>query len=48
MAKRAFDVGYRRLEWFCHKEDFESISVAKRIGFKYEGVYRNYGVAKGF
>ena len=47
MAKRAFDVGYRRLEWFCHKEDSRSILDAKTIGFKYEGVFRNYGIVKG-
>jgi hypothetical protein len=47
MAKRAFGGGYRRLEWFCNKEDSELVSTAKEIGFKYEGVFRNYGVVKG-
>ena len=47
MAKRAFGVGFRRLEWFCNKEDSELVSTAKEIGFKYEGVFRNYGVVKG-
>lgn len=47
MANRAFDVGYRRLEWFCNKEDSELVSTAKEIGLKYEGVFRNYGVVKG-
>jgi hypothetical protein len=47
MANCAFGVGYRRLEWFCNKEDSELVSTAKEIGFKYEGVFRNYGVVKG-
>ena len=47
MARKAFELGYRRLEWFCHTLHSQSVSAAKRLGFSYEGVFRNYRVAKG-
>ncbi len=47
MAREAFELGYRRLEWFCHTLNSQSVSAAKRFGFSYEGVFRNYRVSKG-
>jgi len=47
MAKKAFELGFRRLEWFCHTLNSQSVSTAKQLGFSYEGVFRNYRVIKG-
>ena len=47
MARRAFDLGFRRLEWFCHTLNSQSVSMAKQLGFSYEGVFRNHRVIKG-
>jgi RimJ/RimL family protein N-acetyltransferase len=47
MARKAFELGHRRLEWVCHKLNSEAVSAAKRYGFCYEGVFRNYLVTKG-
>jgi len=47
MARKAFELGYRRLEWVCHTLNSQSVAAAKRYGFCYEGVFRNYLVAKG-
>lgn len=47
MAKKAFEWGYRRLEWKCHSLNARSVSAAKRYGFNYEGVFRSVQVMKG-
>lgn len=44
----AFDeLGYRRYEWKCDSLNEPSLKAAKRLGFKYEGTFRNAGVTKG-
>ena len=41
MMRKAFDSGYRRLEWKCDSLNANSTKAALRYGFKYEGVMRD-------
>jgi RimJ/RimL family protein N-acetyltransferase len=47
MMKRAFEIGYRRYEWRCDALNAPSRAAAQRLGFSYEGVFRQAGVYKG-
>lgn len=47
LARRAFDLGYRRLEWKCNSANERSWRAAERFGFTYEGTFRNHQVNKG-
>jgi len=48
MAAHVFDeLGYRRYEWKCHNENAASKRAAERLGFAFEGVFRNDMVVKG-
>lgn len=48
MARHIFeDLGYRRYEWKCHNENEPSKRAAERLGFTFEGVFRQHMVAKG-
>jgi RimJ/RimL family protein N-acetyltransferase len=48
LARRAFDgLGYRRLEWKCDALNAASRRAAERLGFTFEGVFRNHQVVKG-
>jgi len=47
MMKLAFDLGYRRYEWKCDAFNAPSRSAAQRLGFSFEGVFRNAVVYKG-
>ena len=48
MMKNAFEVlGNRRYEWKCNNLNEGSKKAAKRLGFKYEGVFRQMFVFKG-
>lgn len=48
MMKRVFeDWGYRRYEWKCDALNSPSRSAAERLGFQFEGVFRNSVVMKG-
>ena len=47
MMSRAFDgLGYRRYEWKCDALNARSRSAALRLGFKFEGIFRNATVYK--
>ena len=46
MMKRAFDLGYRRYEWKCDTFNAKSRAAAQRLGFSYEGVFRQAIVYK--
>ncbi|WP_394687931.1 GNAT family N-acetyltransferase [Hoeflea sp.] len=48
MARHVFeDLDYRRYEWKCHNLNEPSKVTAKRLGFQFEGVFRQHIVAKG-
>lgn len=48
MMRRAFDeLGYRRYEWKCDNLNAPSRAAAKRLGFTFEGVFRQALVYKG-
>lgn len=43
----AFDAGYRRYEWKCDARNLGSRRAAQRLGFSYEGIFRQAAVVKG-
>ncbi len=48
LMRRAFDeLGYRRLEWKCDSHNMPSRRAAARLGFVFEGIFRNAVVTKG-
>ncbi len=47
MMKRAFEAGYRRYEWKCNAFNVPSCRAAERLGFSYEGTFRNHMIVKG-
>ena len=48
MMKRVFDDwGYRRYEWKCDCLNAPSVAAAQRLGFRYDGLFRNQVVMKG-
>ena len=48
MAHHAFEeLGARRLEWKCDSLNERSRSAALRLGFRFEGVFRNHMIVKG-
>ncbi len=47
MMRRAFDeLGYRRYEWKCDSRNAPSCAAAERLGFRYEGTFRQAVVTK--
>ena len=47
MMKRVFDDwGYRRYEWKCDSLNAPSVAAAQRLGFRFEGVFRNHVIFK--
>jgi RimJ/RimL family protein N-acetyltransferase len=48
MASHAFEyLGYRRYEWKCDAENLPSRRAAQRLGFTFEGIFRQHMVVKG-
>lgn len=48
MFGRVFDeLGYRRLEWKCNDLNEPSKNAARRLGFTYEGTFRQHMIVKG-
>lgn len=48
MMRRAFDeLGYRRYEWKCDSLNAASRRAAERLGFTFEGIFRQAMVYKG-
>ena len=47
MMRRAFELGYRRYEWKCDALNAPSRTAAARLGFSFEGVFRQAMVNKG-
>ena len=47
LMKHAFSLGYRRYEWKCDSLNEPSRRAALRLGFTYEGIFRQAIVVKG-
>ena len=47
MMEKAFALGYRRYEWKCNALNAPSRRAALRLGFSFEGVFRQAAVVKG-
>ena len=47
MIEAVFLLGYRRCEWKCNDLNAPSIAAAKRLGFVFEGTFRNAQIVKG-
>ena len=48
MAAHIFDqLGYRRYEWKCNAKNEPSRRAALRLGFTFEGIFRQHMVVKG-
>ena len=48
LMKHAFEgLGYRRYEWKCNALNMPSMKAAERLGFTYEGTFRQAVIVKG-
>ncbi len=47
MMQNVFELGYRRYEWKCDALHAGSRAAAQRLGFSYEGVFRQATMYKG-
>jgi RimJ/RimL family protein N-acetyltransferase len=47
MMKQTFELGYRRYEWKCDSLNAPSRAAAERLGFSFEGIFRQATVYKG-
>src|SRR5262249_47942743 len=48
MARHAFeDLGYRRYEWKCDSQNEPSRRSALRLGFTFEGIFRQHMIVRG-
>lgn len=47
MMQRAFELGYRRYEWKCDALNAPSRAAAERLGFSFEGIFRQATIYKG-
>jgi RimJ/RimL family protein N-acetyltransferase len=48
MARHVFDdLGYRRYEWKCNAANAASRRAALRLGFVFEGIFRQHMIVKG-
>jgi RimJ/RimL family protein N-acetyltransferase len=48
LARYAFEtLGYRRYEWKCNAQNEPSRKAALRLGFTFEGVFRQHMIVKG-
>jgi RimJ/RimL family protein N-acetyltransferase len=47
MMRRVFEAGWRRYEWKCDALNAASRAAALRLGFRFEGVFRNERVYHG-
>ena len=47
MAQHVFDLGYRRYEWKCNSLNTPSLRAARRLGFTFEGIFRQHLIVKG-
>jgi RimJ/RimL family protein N-acetyltransferase len=49
MMQYAFDeLGYRRYQWKCNSLNIASCAAAGRLGFTFEGIFRQCSIVKGY
>lgn len=41
------DLGYRRMQWRCNAQNAASRAAARRLGFRYEGIFYRHMIYKG-
>jgi RimJ/RimL family protein N-acetyltransferase len=41
------DLGYRRMQWRCNSLNVKSRNAARRLGFRFEGIFYNHMLPKG-
>ncbi len=41
------DLGYRRLQWRCNARNEKSRAAARRLGFRFEGIFYRHMIVKG-
>ena len=41
------DLGYRRMQWRCNSLNAKSRQAARRLGFRFEGIFYNHMIFKG-
>ena len=41
------DLGYRRMHWRCNSQNEKSRQAARRLGFRFEGIFYNHMIFKG-
>jgi RimJ/RimL family protein N-acetyltransferase len=41
------DLGYRRMQWRCNALNAASRAAARRLGFRFEGIFYNHMIFKG-
>ncbi|MEG3114684.1 GNAT family protein [Salinicola sp. 4072] len=47
LISHAFELGYRRVEWKCDALNAPSRRAAERLGFRFEGIFRQHRVVNG-
>lgn len=47
LMRWVFESGYRRYEWKCNALNLKSRYAAQRLGFSYEGAFRQMSISKG-
>lgn len=47
MMREAFALGFRRYEWKCNALNMPSRRAAQRLGFSWEGIFRQHLIVKG-
>ncbi len=47
LMQHAFELGYRRYEWKCDALNNPSRAAAERLGFTFEGIFRQATIVKG-
>ena len=47
LAHAMDELGYRRMQWRCNSLNAKSRSAARRLGFRFEGVFYNHMIVKG-
>jgi RimJ/RimL family protein N-acetyltransferase len=47
LAEATFALGYRRYEWKCNALNAPSRAAAERLGFTFEGIFRQHMIVKG-